>query len=62
MLNGLLYTFPRDFSMDVDDVFKYLAITLPVETQQWMAEAVQRLPEAGLTVEERNAFVLEYNA
>ncbi|CAG8491419.1 5508_t:CDS:2 [Ambispora leptoticha] len=61
MLDGLLHIFPRDLQIDVDNVFKSLARILPMESQQWMADVVQRLPENEVTQNDRNAFISEYS-
>jgi hypothetical protein len=62
ILHGNLYIFPRDFQTDVDNCFKYLVKSMSLESQQWMLDAVQRLPESNLSAEEKNKFVMDYNA
>ncbi|CAG8478268.1 1588_t:CDS:2 [Paraglomus brasilianum] len=62
MLYGNLYIFPRDFQTDVDSCFKYMVKLMPLESQQWMLDAVQRLPATNLTAKEKNKFVMDYNA
>ncbi|KAG9299539.1 hypothetical protein G9A89_020710 [Geosiphon pyriformis] len=61
MLDGLLNTFSRDIQVDVDNIFKSLAKILPIESQQWMAEVVQTLPENGVTQNDRTGFISDYS-